>query len=117
MSVRFMLAALPLVVAVVGCNSKSEIPMASPPKTTAPTITLTKDAIARLEKADAVDGKTDHVIGKCYVCGLGMDGSEKFTVDVAGYKAHLCSKGCQNEFESSAETIVLETEIPAEEKK
>ncbi len=27
-----------------------------------------------LAKADAVDGTTDKVVGKCLMCGLGMDG-------------------------------------------
>lgn len=107
----------PVLIAAVGCDAKPESKVATPAKNATPPITLTKDAVALLEKADAVDGNSDHVIGKCYVCGLGMDGSDKFTVEVAGYKAHLCSKGCQHEFESSAESIVIETKIPEADKK
>jgi len=52
------------------------------------------------------------VIGKCYVCGLGMDGSEKFAIKVQGYTAYLCSQACQKEVGEWANKIVLESEIP-----
>ena len=65
-----------------------------------------------MEEADLLDGNKDKVIGKCYVCALGMDGSEKFACKVGGYTAHLCSKSCQQEFEKSTEDIVLHTKMP-----
>ena len=80
------------------------------PTSMGPVISTT--ALSRLEEADKADGVTDHVIGKCYVCGLGMDGSEKFAVKVQGYTAHLCSQACQKEFADSADKIILGTEIP-----
>ena len=95
--------------ATMGCSPKPEEKTAIP-TSIGPVISTT--ALSRLEEADKADGVTDHVIGKCYVCGLGMDGSEKFAVKVQGYTAHLCSQACQKEFADSADKIILGTEIP-----
>lgn len=92
-----------------GCDAKKEVPNVVV-ESKGPT--LSQAALTRLEEADLLDGKADHVIGKCYVCNLGMDGSDKHSVEVGGYTAHLCSKFCQQEFEKSSEQIVLDTEIP-----
>jgi hypothetical protein len=94
---------------VIGCSPKASVPAISPEVTPA---SVSPDALVRLEQADMLDGKADHVIGKCYVCNLGMDGSDKYTAKIGSFTAHLCSKSCQKEFESSAEKIVLETEMP-----
>lgn len=105
---------LPLVtlfatVPFLGCDAKKEVPSVVV-ESKGPT--LSQAALTRLEEADLLDGKADHVVGKCYVCNLGMDGSDKHSVEVGGYTAHLCSKFCQKEFEKSSEQIVLSTEIP-----
>ena len=114
MSIRFTLITSIALFSMVGCTAeKHETKLASPSST--PVLSQTafsQAALSLLEEADAMDGKTDHVIGKCYVCGLGMDGSDKFAVKVQDYTAHLCSAGCQHEFEASTEKIVLETKIP-----
>jgi hypothetical protein len=109
MSIRLALITFITLAATIGCSPKSEEKTAMP--SVGPVISMA--ALSRLEQADKVDGVTDHVIGKCYVCSLGMDGSEKFAVKVQGYTAHLCSQSCQKEFEESADKIVLGTEIPA----
>lgn len=109
MSNRLALITIITLAATNGCSRKLEEKTAMP--TSIRTIISTA-AISRLEEADKADGVTDHVIGKCYVCGLGMDGSEKFAVIVHGYSAHMCSQACQKEFGQSADKIVLETEIP-----
>jgi len=67
---------------------------------------------ARLELADRLDGSEDHTVGKCYVCALGMNGKPDLTVEVEGYKAHLCSEHCRNHFAANWQSIVAETEIP-----
>jgi hypothetical protein len=109
MSIRLALITIIALAATNGCSRKPEERTAMP-KSIGPVISTA--AISRLEEADKADGVTDHVIGKCYVCGLGMDGSEKFAVKVQGYTAHLCSQACQKEFADSADKIILGTEIP-----
>lgn len=102
-------AALFATVPFLGCDAKKEVPSVV---VESKVPTLSQAALTRLEEADLLDGKADHVVGKCYVCNLGMDGSDKHSVEVGGYTAHLCSKSCQQEFEKSSEQIVLSTELP-----
>ena len=109
MTFRLALVTIITLSATMGCSPKPEEKTAMPTRTGSVISTAT---LSRLEEADKADGVSDHVIGKCYVCGLGMDGSEKFAVKVQGYTAHLCSHSCQKEFEESADKIVLGTEIP-----
>lgn len=102
---------------ISGCGWQSEeklgmTPPSKPSETPAVTQTVSKETLVRLQEADKLDGKEDHVIGKCYVCGLGMDGSAKHSVKVGEYTAHLCSEGCQKEFSKSSESIIAQTEIP-----
>ncbi len=111
MSKRLIVSALFVLLPFAGCEAKKEVKVEID-RQVSPPLTLSKEALIRLEAADQFDGKSDHVIGKCYVCGLGMDGSDKFAVKVEGYTAHLCSKMCQHEFNESAEKIVLTTELP-----
>lgn len=70
------------------------------------------ELVAKLALADEVDGASDHQIGKCYVCGLGMDGKPEFAVEVEGYKAHLCSDYCREHFANNWQSVVGETDIP-----
>jgi hypothetical protein len=93
----------------LGCDAKKEVPSVVV-ESKGPT--LSQAALTRLEEADRLDGKEDHVVGKCYVCNLGMDGSDEHSVEVGGYTAHLCSKFCQKQFAKSTEQIVLSTEVP-----
>lgn len=108
-----ILAALLLLVAVGGCQSSTEqttVENTDPAASVAPT--ADEATLVSLQKADLVDGTEDHVIGKCYVCSLGMDGKEEFAVDVHGYKAHLCSSACRDHFEESSESVIASTKIP-----
>ena len=118
MSNRFVVIAFVAMLSISGCEAK-KVEKAVPTVSSAPTrstATLSTVALSRLEEADKLDGKPDHVVGKCYVCSLGMDGSEKFAVNVDGYSCHLCSKSCQQDFEKSTEEIILSTNVPAEPK-
>lgn len=67
---------------------------------------------AKLELADRLDGSEDHTVGKCYVCALGMNGMPDLTVEIEGYKAHLCSASCREYFAANWQSIVAKTEIP-----
>jgi hypothetical protein len=107
------ITALMVLSTIVGCEAKKKtaelVATSDSPSISAAALTL-------LEEADKLDGKSDHIISKCYVCSLGMDGSEKHTTKLGDYTAHLCSKSCQQEFEKSAEQIVLSTKIPSDAK-
>ncbi len=68
--------------------------------------------LVNLKAADLLDGTEDKVVGKCYVCGLGMDGKAEHTAEYEGYSCRLCSEHCKEYFEESAATIVAETNVP-----
>ncbi len=82
------------------------------PVDTSVSLPASEQTLVALRQADAVDGAEDHVIGKCYVCNLGMDGKEEFSVDVYGYSAHLCSSHCKEHFAKSADSVIVKTKIP-----
>ena len=118
MSSRLAVTAFVAILAIAGCEAK-QVEKAVPTVSSSPTrstAAFSTAALSRLEEADKLDGKPDHVVGKCYVCSLGMDGSEKFAVNVDGYSCHLCSKSCQQDFEKSTEEIIISTSIPTEPK-
>ncbi len=109
MTKRLLISGLLLVLPMAGCEARKEARSERP---TDPAPKLSKEAVERLEAADRLDGHDDQVIERCYVCGLGMDGLDKYPVNVEGYTAHLCSKQCQQEFKRSTEKIVLGTDVP-----
>ena len=113
MSKRFNAMAFIALLFIFGCEAK-KIEKSVPDLNSSQT--LSDAAMLRLDEADKLDGTADHVVGKCYVCSLGMDGSEKFAVQADGYTCRLCSKSCQREFEKSKEDIILSTNVPKETK-
>jgi len=62
---------------------------------------------ARLAQADAKDGKTDKVVGKCAGCSLHMDGKAENALDVHGYSLHFCSADCKTRFGKDADASVM----------
>ncbi|MFO1076270.1 MAG: hypothetical protein U1E73_00925 [Planctomycetota bacterium] len=50
----------------------------------------TPEIVAKLEKADAADGKVDKIVEKCAGCSLGMNGNPAHAVKVGGYTLHFC---------------------------
>ncbi|QEF99143.1 hypothetical protein Mal15_32030 [Stieleria maiorica] len=97
-----------LLLGLPGCAGDTETTA-----TPAPTATPPSEAtLTALKKADLLDGSEDHVIKKCYVCSLAMDGDEKYSAELHGYKAHLCSDHCREKFEASPETVIAGVEIP-----
>ncbi len=105
----FLLATLALCVAVLGCGKSTETATTATPATAEPASEAT---LVALQKADLLDGTEDHVIGKCYVCQLGMDGEEQITCEVHGYTARLCSEACRAHFEASPDEVIASTKIP-----
>ncbi len=98
-----MLLALAISTMCVGCGE---------PATTITSSPVSEQTLISLQQADALDGSEDHVIGKCYVCNLGMDGKEEFSANVHGYTAHLCSSHCKDHFTTSSDTVIANTKIP-----
>lgn len=61
---------------------------------------LAADVVAKLAKADAVDGKADKVVSKCAGCSLGMDGVPAHALTVGDYTMHFCKAGCLAPFKA-----------------
>ncbi len=56
--------------------------------------------------ADAADGNTDHVVARCAVCGLGMDGVAEHAATFEGYTLYFCSAECRESFEANPKAIL-----------
>lgn len=54
------------------------------------------ELIARLASADAADGTTDKIVGKCATCALRMDGKAENELKLEGYTMHFCSSKCKD---------------------
>jgi len=65
-----------------------------------------------LAAADRVDGVEDHVVARCAVCGLAMDGTADLTSSYAGYTFHHCSPHCRERFDRDPGKILLSLELP-----
>jgi YHS domain-containing protein len=102
---------------VTGC--KSEDPPADVPKEPAATAAASAapadqaTVLAKLVAADKLDGTEDKVVTKCYMCGLGMDGEEKFAAEYEGYTVHLCSDHCLEEFKKDPASVIAQTDVSA----
>lgn len=100
---------------VVGCTAESSettTPTSQP--SAAPSMSMgdTTAILAKLTAADAVDGTTDKVVGKCAGCALGMDGSPDHKLEMEGYAMHFCSAGCKDGFSADTAKKVLAMNIP-----
>lgn len=112
--------ALTLGTGVLGCDKQpaaqsnsaaAPADAASPTPGHAPTANR-ETLLAKLASADAFDGKTDKVVSKCAGCALGMDGLEKYTVQIEGYALHLCNDACRKQFASDTVNAVLAMRVP-----
>src|SRR5262245_54031716 len=74
---------------VAGCTKDSKAEVKPAP--------ITTEMAAKLEKADAADGKTDKVVSKCIGCDLKMEGQEKNALKVGEYSLHMCD-GCYTKY-------------------
>jgi YHS domain-containing protein len=68
---------------------------------------------ARLEAADAADGVKDHVVAKCAVCGLGMDGTAEHVSRYGGYELRFCSRECRETFDHDPHAVIGRLHPPA----
>ncbi len=100
-------ALLPLLTLLVGCPEKE------PAKDQADDQAKVKaEVVAKLAKADELDGKVDKIVSKCANCRLGMAGSADNTLETHGYAMHFCKAGCKEKFESDPDKAILALEIP-----
>ncbi len=115
-----LLVAATLGAGLVGCDKQpaaqsntaaTPADVAAPTPGHAPTANR-ETLLAKLASADAFDGKTDKVVSKCAGCALGMDGSDKFTVQIEGYSLHLCNEACRKQFASDTVNAVLAMRVP-----
>jgi len=68
---------------------------------------------AKLQAADAADGTKDHVVAKCAVCGLAMDGTSEHVSRYAGYELHFCSSECKETFDHDPHAVLGRLHAPA----
>ncbi len=73
-----------------------------------------QDVLARLAKADALDGEVDKVVKRCGNCRLGMDGKPEHSLTVQDYTLHFCTEHCQKRTAEDAEGHILAWQIPEE---
>ncbi len=89
-----------LVLLAAGCGVAGEDPTPGP--------TAAERAV--IAAADAADGAEDHVVSKCAVCGLNMDGSPEFASEYAGATFHFCSTDCKALFDKDPHAVLARLE-------
>lgn len=97
-----------LLAIVVGCGQGEpgkDVPAPSPGGQ--------ESTAALLVAADRADGNEDHVVTRCAVCGLGMDGSPDITSSWEGYTFHHCSPHCREQFTRDPGKVLARLELPA----
>lgn len=92
---------------LAGCRAPSTSSTAAP---TAGSV----DAATVLARADAADGTSDHVVSRCAVCSLAMDGSPAHASSLEGYTLHFCSAECKETFDRAPATVLARLDKPAE---
>lgn len=95
-----LIAGCALALVIVGCG-KAEV---SRPVAAATPAAASEEA--RLVAADLADGAEDHVVSKCAVCNLSMDGKPEFASTYSGYSFHLCSAHCKETFDHDPAKVV-----------
>ncbi len=73
----------------------TEQPAAAAPAAMTP---ITEETLAKLALADAKDGKVDKLVHRCAGCALGMDGEEKWPLQVQDYNMHFCKQACLDRY-------------------
>lgn len=69
--------------------------------------TPSADVVAKLAKADVLDGAADHVVSKCGICALRMAGSDAHVSKLGDYELHFCSDGCKKTFDQNPSKAVM----------
>lgn len=101
----FVLAVVSSLAFFAGCTAESKpgeatnaptTPAAAPAANTLSPVT--EETIAKLAKADAKDGAVDKVVHRCAGCALGMDGEDKWPLQVQDYTMHFCKQACLDRY-------------------
>jgi len=102
-----------LILGTSACRKESTDSTASAgaPATGAKAADLPAEVTAKLAKADALDGATDHVVSKCGMCNLRMPGSDAHKTMIGDYELHFCSDHCKESFDKDANKAVLAFKI------
>jgi YHS domain-containing protein len=77
-------------------------------------VRATEAEAGKLQAADAADGTNDHVVAKCAVCGLVMDGTSEHVSRYAGYELHFCSAECKETFDHDPHAVLVRLPAPAQ---
>ena len=91
-TIRLLLVGCSLLL-IAGCSKEAGASGASGAGNAPAPAPAGPELMAKLGKADAVDGKVDKIVSKCAGCALGMDGKADHAVKVGEYTLHLCD-GC-----------------------
>lgn len=65
-----------------------------------------------LDRADALDGKTDKVISNCPPCNCSMAGSEEHASRYGEYTVRMCSSACKENFDRAPEKSITGIKFP-----
>lgn len=84
---------------------------AEPKAAAAPPLPITAEVLAKLAKADAMDGNVDQVVHLCAGCNLGMNGKADFPLVVGSYTMHFCKKACVEAFRPDPAKEILALRI------
>jgi len=84
---------------------------AEPKAAATPPLPVTAEVLAKLAKADALDGNVDKVVHRCAGCSLGMDGKAEYALAVDNYTMHFCKKGCLEAFRPDPAKEILALRI------
>ncbi len=70
------------------------------------------EVMAKLAKADQLDGKVDKIVAKCASCALSMDGNAKHTLTAHGYTLYFCKADCAERFGKDIDASIRSLKIP-----
>jgi hypothetical protein len=82
---------------LAACTAESPQPAAL-----AAPVAATPEMTAKLAAADGKDGAVDKCVHRCAGCALGMDGSDKWPLQVGDYAMHFCKQGCLDRYRKDA---------------
>jgi len=73
---------------------------------------LSRNAGAKLAKADLLDGKADKIVTRCASCALGMDGKAEHSLKALDYTMYFCTAGCAERFAKNMTESIEAMEVP-----
>ena len=74
----------------------------------------TAELMAKLAKADLLDGTEDKIVTRCATCALKMVGKPEHSMNVMGYTMYFCSDQCAKSFGADTTKALRELVVPEE---